>query len=113
MLVASEPGRVQLLPALPSAWPHGTIEGPLCRGGIEINRLSWNDTKLAVTLTSKSRQDVILELPADIRQFKVTEGDAEATNADGAHQRKLTLPAGQAVVLEITLVRSPAVPSSR
>jgi hypothetical protein len=106
MLVASEPGRVQLLPALPKAWPTGTIEGPLCRGGIEIHRLSWNDTTIEVNLTSKSRQEVTLELPADIQQLKVKVGDAQATNTDRPYQRKLTLPAGQNVALEITLARS-------
>ncbi len=42
MLVASEPGRMQLLPALPKAWPTGTIEGVLCRGQIEVKRLHWS-----------------------------------------------------------------------
>ncbi|MCU0874000.1 MAG: hypothetical protein MUE50_16815, partial [Pirellulaceae bacterium] len=74
----------------------------------EINRLSWNDTKLEVTLTSKRRQEVTLELPVDISQLQVTAGEAQATPTDLARQRKLTLPAGQAVALEITLVRSPA-----
>ncbi len=42
MLVASDPGRIQLLPALPAAWPSGTIEGVLCRGAIEIKSLQWD-----------------------------------------------------------------------
>ncbi len=36
MLVASDVGKIQLLPALPAAWPAGRIEGVLCRGAIEI-----------------------------------------------------------------------------
>jgi alpha-L-fucosidase 2 len=36
MLVASDLGRIQVLPALPKAWPTGKIEGVLCRGQIEI-----------------------------------------------------------------------------
>jgi alpha-L-fucosidase 2 len=42
MLADSFPGKIRLLPALPSAWPTGTIEGVLCRGAIEIHRLHWN-----------------------------------------------------------------------
>ena len=42
MLVASDPGKIRLLPALPSAWPSGEIAGPLCRGGIIIHSLKWD-----------------------------------------------------------------------
>ncbi len=41
MLVASDVGKIQLLPALPAAWPSGRIEGVACRGAIEIQSLQW------------------------------------------------------------------------
>jgi hypothetical protein len=101
MLVASEPGLIRLLPALPTAWPAGTIDGPLCRGGIAIRRLQWDKDRIRVTLTSAKAQQVVLESPAGIAKITVTRGDAKSADAPHANQRLLNLPAGQEVELEI------------
>lgn len=44
LLVQSHNG-IHLLPALPSAWPVGTVTGVRCRGGLSID-LSWMDGRL-------------------------------------------------------------------
>jgi hypothetical protein len=101
MLVASDPGKIQLLPALPPAWPAGTIDGVLCRGGIEIRSLKWDKDRILVTLTSAKAQQIVLEAPAGIAQLTVTRGDAKTDMGERADQRLLTLPACQPVTLEI------------
>jgi hypothetical protein len=103
MLVASGMGKIQLLPALPAAWPAGRIEGVLCRGAIEIERLRWEERQVEVTLHSASSQTIVLELPTEISQLSITDGDAQASPADAAHQRMLALPGGQSVTLAIKL----------
>jgi len=102
MLVASDPGKLQLLPALPKAWPTGTIEGVLCRGQIEVRRLQWNPDALEVTLRSGKAQTVLLELPAAISAITVEGKGAKVAKADSTNQRKLTLPAARDVTVKIS-----------
>jgi len=103
MLVASDLGRIRLLPALPAAWPTGRIEGVLCRGAIEIQCFEWDGNQIEVTLSSTKSQTVVLELPSEIAQLSITGGAAKATPADRAKERTLTLPSGQSVALLIKL----------
>ncbi|WP_414661337.1 glycoside hydrolase family 95 protein [Horticoccus sp. 23ND18S-11] len=46
MLMQSHAGEIELLPALPQAWPTGSIRGIRARGGVSID-LAWRDGRLA------------------------------------------------------------------
>jgi alpha-L-fucosidase 2 len=52
MLVQSQAGEIELLPALPAAWPAGKVSGLRARGGYEVS-LAWQDGKL-VSATVKN-----------------------------------------------------------
>ena len=52
MLLQSHNGEIALLPALPKAWPNGSIKGLRARGGFEVD-MTWEDSKV-VTVTLKS-----------------------------------------------------------
>jgi alpha-L-fucosidase 2 len=103
MLVASDVGTIQLLPALPAAWPSGRIEGVLCRGAIEIQTLQWDGNRVELTLTSSKSQTVVLELPAEIARLSVAAGTAKVDAAEHANQRSIELPGDQDVSLVIEL----------
>jgi hypothetical protein len=100
-LADSFPGKVRLLPALPKAWPTGTIEGVLCRGAIELNRLHWDEGKIEVEMTSAKGQEITLVLPGEIREIKAD--GAKISDGANAKERKFVLPAGRKVSLKITL----------
>jgi len=103
MLVASEPGEIELLPALPDAWPSGTIEGVLCRGQVEIKKLRWENDSISLTLVSARQQQITLRAPSAIEDFSVKEGEATVQETDRADSRRLSLPAGQEITLELKL----------
>ncbi len=101
MLVASVPGRIVLLPALPAAWPAGTIEGVLCRGQVEVERLRWAEDGLVVTLVSAVSQTIALETPFAMGEVEVTAGEGVLRGTGLENRRRLSLPGGRAVTVEI------------
>ena len=103
MLVASRPGRIRLLPALPAAWPSGTVEGALCRGQVEIKSLKWDAGRIRVALASGKKQTIVLEAPRGIAKISASEPEVSIENAEQDSARKVSLPAGKSVALDIVL----------
>jgi alpha-L-fucosidase 2 len=103
MLVASDVGKIQLLPALPAARPSGRIEGVACRGAIAIQSLQWDGKQVAITMSSVKSQSIVLELPCEIAQLSITSGAAKVNPAERTNQRLIAVSSGQPVAMVITL----------
>lgn len=71
-LVYSEPGRVNLLPALSPDWETGSIEGIALRGQVIVQRLEWNKSGVFVELTSAISQDIAVQAPQSFQQIDVS-----------------------------------------
>jgi alpha-L-fucosidase 2 len=74
MLVQSEAGELQFLPALPKAWSHGEVTGLRARGGLEVD-LAWNGG-LPATATLRPTVDGVhvLRPPAGSRIRAIRDG---------------------------------------
>lgn len=80
MLVYSDDGLIKLLPALPKELSKGSIEGVLCRGQVEIEKLSWNNKSLTVRMKSLKDQNVTLVLPSAIKNIDTKNNSIEIKN---------------------------------
>ncbi len=102
MLVRSHPGTLDLLPALPRAWPRGGIRGIRARQQITIDRLSWDSAakELALEITSGRDQVVKVGMPAAETILKITSGEgARLTGAGKRRFHRVQLKAGSPVNL--------------
>lgn len=82
MLMASDPGKIQLLPALPDAWPVGKISGLSARGGFEVD-ITWKAGKLSeAVIRSKNGNPCKLVYGPRILEFNTQAGKTYRVNQD-------------------------------
>ncbi len=101
MLMQSDPitdakPYIHLLPALPDAWPAGSISGIKARGGYELS-ISWKEGKLT-SATITAQQDGTLRLRC--KDKLSAKGLIETAHHDGVYEYEIAVVAGKKVCVE-------------
>ena len=80
MLVQSHNGEIEFLPALPKAWPAGSVKGLRARGGFEVD-VSWKEGRLtSSTVRSTAGMAVRLRYGDATKDIRLRQGQALAWN---------------------------------
>lgn len=71
MLLQSQAGIIEFLPALPSAWPDGSFKGLKVRGGGEVS-ISWQKGEIKeATLKATTRENFRIKLPPNSENIRI------------------------------------------
>jgi alpha-L-fucosidase 2 len=82
--------RIDLLPALPAAWPEGHVEGLLARGPVEVD-IEWSGGSLVrAELRAPDGRELRIRLPDGLAKVRVT--------VDGGQSTVLPVPDGIVIV---------------
>jgi alpha-L-fucosidase 2 len=80
MLLQSHAGEISLLPALPKAWPTGSVSGLRARGGVEVD-LAWRNGRLtSATLTATLDGPQRIRVPAGSGVAEIESGAKTIVN---------------------------------
>jgi len=105
MLVFSQPGYIELLPAWPHKLSKGAASGILCRGRITISDLYWDmcAKTISVEMISETAREIRLKLPGTIKSWDANSFDGPPTGYCHGSLFEVTLKEGVETWLSFVL----------
>jgi alpha-L-fucosidase 2 len=74
MLLQSQRGEIELLPALPKAWPNGEVQGLCARGGYTVD-IAWRNSALVyATVHSRFPGSIPIRYRESVKTFNIAAG---------------------------------------
>lgn len=100
MLLQSNTGYLNLLPALPAGWTEGSFSGLRARGGFEVS-LSWSDRSVGeVRVTSMGGSELVVDYPGlSSATVRTEEGERVQPEVRGTDRIALPTQAGRTYVI--------------
>ena len=86
MLLQSQGGEIQLLPALPAAWPQGSVKGLCARGGYVVDMAWRNGTLSFATIMSRQGGSIPVRYRDNVHNLNLHAG--ESSRLTPAHFEK-------------------------
>ena len=89
MLLQSQSGEIELLPALPAEWPAGSVQGLCARGGFVVD-IAWNAGKLqSATIVSRHGGTAVVRYGNRVVTIRFQSGESRHLRTDSfAHSDK-------------------------
>lgn len=76
MLLQSQGGELHLLPALPAAWPAGSVAGLCARGGYQVNILWRNGVLVSAVILSKTGRSTTVRYGSRVTEIHPRPGES-------------------------------------
>jgi alpha-L-fucosidase 2 len=105
MLVSSEPGRLEFLPALPDGLPKGSISGVKARCRVTVQNLAWDQVARTITAIVRSDIDQSVTLIERDGIDGIHTGAAVSDSSIGPIARLIQLKAGVSTPITLNIGR--------
>ena len=111
MLLQSNMGYINLLPALPDAWAEGSVDGLVARGNFEIS-MDWTKGGVtSATITSNNGGEAVV-LADNIGLATVTDSDGNAVTVTKTDDGKISFDTVAGESYTLTIPERPEAPAS-
>ena len=106
MLVQSNAGYINLLPALPDVWADGSVEGLVARGNFEIS-MSWADKRIeSASLLSNNGGEAIVQLD-NASLAAVTDSDGNVIDFEAVSEDRISFDTEAGKTYTISMIPAP------